>query len=118
MSTKDESRSQDDSQSQQPPKKGLVWAFRSGGKCRAGIIAGAVTGLLAGVGVAIPLCTTLFQYHNQATDQDELHMVPFIILLLLVGVIGLFGGAWGGALAAKCWEPDTPTVPEDERQRF
>jgi hypothetical protein len=81
----------------------LLLFWFSEGKCRAGVIAGGVTGLLAGIGVAIPLGTTLFE------DADELEMGGFLAVLAVLGLIGFIGGAWGGGLAAKCWGEEEET---------
>ena len=79
--------------------------FKGGARCRAGIIAGAATGLLAGVGVAIALGNTLFK------GGDDLDHASFLSVVVIFGLIGLAGGAWGGASTAKCWDDDGNKPP-------
>jgi hypothetical protein len=78
---------------------------KGGGRCRAGIIAGAVTGLLAGIGVAVALGNTFFK------GGDDLDHASFWSVIVIFGLVGFMGGAWGGALTAKCWDDDGNKPP-------
>jgi ABC-type antimicrobial peptide transport system permease subunit len=60
-------------------------------KCRAGAIAGSVTGLLAGLGVAIALAKEI--------DDDWLKIVLGALIMLLAAV----GGMLTGAIASGCF---------------
>jgi len=75
----------------------LLEAFKGGGGARVGIIVGAVTGTLAGIGLALALGYTFFK------GGDDLDYASFWSVVIIFGLIGLMGGAWGGALMARSW---------------
>jgi hypothetical protein len=63
-------------------------------KCRAGAIAGAITGLLAGVGLAIAL--------GKEIDSDALRWVVCGLLTTVAAV----GGMLTGAIASGCYRDE------------
>lgn len=79
---------------------------KGGRRCRAGIVTGAMTGLLAGIGLAVALGITLFKGGN---DIDH---ASFLSVVVIFGLIGLIGGAWCGASTAKCWDDAGTNSPE------
>ena len=78
----------------------LSSVLKGGGRCRIRIVAGAVTGFLVGIGVAIALGNTFLKGGN---DVDH---ASFLSVVVIFGLTGLFGGAWCGASTAKCLDDD------------
>jgi hypothetical protein len=87
----------------------LSSVLKGGGRCRIRIVAGAVTGFLVGIVVAIALGNTFFK------GGDDLDHASFWSVVVIFGLIGLRGGAWGGALLAKCWDDDGNKPPSSTR---
>ena len=65
-----------------------------------GTIAGALTGLLAGIGMAVALGYFSFKRGN------DLDHASFVSVVVIFGLLGLMSGAGLGALTARWWADD------------